>query len=393
MADQFDRLPVEIIFMILSYVPVPTLLAFGATSKWNRRFHTHCMGKLHLAIFHEKVHATVAFLGTGMQHDPKFAKGQRAFESHRVRVVLPPTTRYTSPVVCKLPLRIGSEYSAATKFPVTKRTSRKSCRIAASDDGGFVHSISTERTVQAQNKAFAEIVSRYGHSLDELEFLAYNINEEGAMAVGTSCGSRLRHLALRFEHPFVKDTSLHYRYWTAPAQGSTAWNSLIGIGPVKRGLNIVNLESLILERAGITPWQLRMLVKRNKRLKVLKLRTCAAVQPEFVNWLGGIFDPDGEDNKVPGASLTVLWVENCDGICTTKSISSTMNQEVDTGLEWIRNLKSLESLSLRECCNIDAKIVDEANKLFWRIPEIYLPRSIGPDYELPPPIEVDPLYL
>lgn len=53
----------------------------------------------------------------------------------------------------------------------------------------------------------------------------------------------------------------------------------------------------------------------------------------------------------------------------------------------------LQSLSLRECRNIDAKIVDEANKLLWHIPEIYLPRSIGPDYELPPPIEVDPLYL
>lgn len=347
MADQFNRLPVEIIFMILSYVPIPTLLAFGATSKSNHRFHTHCMGKMHLAIFHKQVHAIVAFLGTGMQQDPKYAKGQRASENHRVRVVLPPATRYASPAVCKLPLRIGSEYSAATKYPVTKRTSRKSCCIVSSDDGGFVHSISTERTVHAQNKAFAEIVSRYGHSLDELEFLAYNINEEGAMAVGTSCGSRLRHLALRFEHPFVKDTSLHYKYWTVPAQGSTAWNSLIGIGPIKRGLNIVNLESLILERAGITPWQLRMLVKRNKGLRVLKLRTCAAVQPEFVNWLGGISDPDGEDNEVPGGSLTVLWVENCDDIRTTKSISSTMNQGVDTGLEWIRNLKSLEVCQIR----------------------------------------------
>lgn len=342
MADQFDRLPVEIIFMILSYVPIPTLLAFGATSKSNHRFHTHCMGKLHLAIFHKQVHATVAFLGTSMRHDPKSAKGQRASESHRVRVVLPPATRYTSPVVCKLPLRIDSEYSAATKYPVSKRTSRKSCGIVSSDDGGFVHSISTERTVHTQNKVFAEIVSRYGHSLDELEFLAYNINEEGAMAIGMSCGSRLRHLALRFEHPFVKDTSLHYKYWTAPAQGSTAWNSLIGIGPVKRGLNIVNLESLILERAGITPWQLRMLVKRNPRLKVLKLRTCAAVQPEFVNWLGGISDPDGEDKKIPGAALTVLWVENCDDIHTTKSINSVGEKDIDTGLEWIRNLKSLE---------------------------------------------------
>jgi len=184
--------------------------------------------------------------------------------------------------------------------------------------------------------------SRYGHSLDELQLLAYNINEEGAMAVDTSCGSRLRHLALRFEHPFVKDTSPYYKYLAAPAQGSPAWNAFIVIGPVKRGLNIVNLGSLILERAGITPWQLRMLVKRNQRLKVLKLRTCAAVQPEFVNWLGGISSPDGENNKVPGASLVVLWVECCNGIHTAKSINSVVDRDIDTGLELIRNLKSLE---------------------------------------------------
>jgi hypothetical protein len=348
MADQFDRLPVEIIFMILSYVPIPALLSFGATSKSNYIFHTHCMGKLHLAIFHKRVHAAVAFLVTGMQHDPKTAKWQRTSESHRVRVVLPPATRYTSPEVCKLPVRISRQYSAATEYPAPKNTPKKSCRIVFSEDEGTVHSISTERTVRAQNKAFAEIVSRYGHSLDELEFLAYNVNEEGAMAIGTSCGARLRHLALRFEHPFVRDTSFHYKYWTAPTQGSPAWNSLIGIGPNKGGLNIVNLKCLILERAGVTPWQLRMLVKRNQKLKVLKLRTCAAVQPEFVNWLGGISNPDVEDkgddddNKVPGGLLKVLWVENCDGIRTTKSVNSMSIHNIEASLEWIRNLKSLE---------------------------------------------------
>lgn len=348
MADQFERLPVEIIFMILTYVPFPALLSFGATSKSNYIFHTQCMGKLHLAVFHKQLHATVAFLGNCMQHSPESAKAQSISESHRIRINLPLGTRYTSPDVCQMPLRINSQYSVATKFPVSKRTSRKCCRLVSSDDERFVHSIPTERTIRAQNKAFAEIVNRYGHSLDEVEFLAHDINEEGATAIGTNCGTKLRYLALRFEHPFVKDTSLHYKYWTAPAHGSPSWNSLIGIGPVKRGMDLINLESLILERAGITPWQLRMLVKRNQRLKVLKLRTCAAAQPEFVNWLGGISNPEGEkkeddeENKVPGASLTVLWVENSDGIRTTKSTSNTLGHDIDTGLEWICNLKSLE---------------------------------------------------
>jgi hypothetical protein len=91
-----------------------------------------------------------------------------------------------------------------------------------------------------------------------------------------------------------------------------------------------------------------MLVKRNQKLKVLKLRTCAAVQPEFVNWLGGISNPDVEDkgddddNKVPGGLLKVLWVENCDGIRTTKSVNSMSIHNIEASLEWIRNLKSLE---------------------------------------------------
>uniref|UniRef100_A0A093UR71 F-box domain-containing protein n=1 Tax=Talaromyces marneffei PM1 TaxID=1077442 RepID=A0A093UR71_TALMA len=292
MADQLSKLPVEILFIILSYVPIPALLSFGATSKSNYVFHTHCMRKLHLAIFHKRVHATVAFLSTGMQHDPKTAKGQRTSDSHRVRVVLPPATRYTSPEVCKLPMRISNQYYTVTKYAALKHTSRKRCSIVSSDDVGFVHSISTERTIRAQNKAFADIVNRYGHSLDELELLAYNLNEEGAMAID----------------------------------------------------------------------------REDER--------------------------DSSERKIQGASLNVLWVENCDGIRTNKSIDNMEGgKSTDIGLDWIHNLKSLESLSLRECRNIDAEVVAEANKLLWHIPELYLPRSTGPNRELPPPIEVDPLYL
>ncbi|EED17060.1 F-box domain protein [Talaromyces stipitatus ATCC 10500] len=400
MSDDFSKLPAEIIFMILSHLPVAALVSFGTTSKSNYTFHTHCMRKLHLAIFHKRIHGSVAFLSTGMQDNIKdagTARRRMVIEDHKIPVVLPRDTRYMSPDVCKSTLRTSNPYSTTKPYHLSKHISKKRCRVIYPDDGGFVHSISPERTINAQNKLFAEIVSRYGHSFDELEFLTYDINEEGAMAIGTHCGSRLRHLALRFEHPYVNDSSLRHRYWQKSAPGSPAWNSLIGIGAVKRGLDIVNLESLILERAGITPWQLRMLVMRNKRLKVLKLKNCAAAQPEFVDWLGGISitegkEPQDDDKEVPGASLKVLWMENCNGICTGKTSDRERGRTIDVGLEWIRNLKALESLSLRDCRNVDAQVVSDANTLIWRIREVHLPRALDLDPESPPPIEVDPLY-
>jgi hypothetical protein len=188
-------------------------------------------------------------------------------------------------------------------------------------------------------------------SLVELEFMAYDLNIQGATALASHC-HKLRHLGLRFEHPHIWDGMLSRSFWMQPAPGSTAWNALIGVGELGKHIGLKGLESLVLERAGITPWQLRMLVKRNPKLRDLRLRTCSAVQPEFLNWLGGT-DADSEGDRLedgdtaPGALLEVLQLENCDGVYSERldfnlDHSSNDARISEDGLQWVRGLKGLK---------------------------------------------------
>lgn len=138
--------------------------------------------------------------------------------------------------------------------------------------------------------------------------------------------------------------------WYYPAPGSTAWNLLAGIGNPK-DIGVTGLETLILERSGITPWQLAMLVERNPRLRVLKLRTCRGAQPEFLNWLGGVEkDQNGAVIKrqrlAPGATLEVLWLENCHDLLSSpideQKVKQLPARPSDEGFEWVRNLSNLQ---------------------------------------------------
>jgi len=185
-----------------------------------------------------------------------------------------------------------------------------------------------------------------------LEFLANDLNQQGAVALASACGNRLEHLGLRFEHPYIYDIGLSRTYWYNAPTGSPAWNALIGLGKLGKGIGMKTLRSLILERAGITPWQLQMLVNKNPDLKFLKLRTCSAVQPEFLDWLGGVRSVSIRAHSqngpfcVPGASIEVLWLENCDGLIARDQQPNLCSKGVSEfcypGLEWVRNLKQLK---------------------------------------------------
>jgi hypothetical protein len=53
---------------------------------------------------------------------------------------------------------------------------------------------------------------------------------------------------------------------------------------------------------------------------------------------------------------------------------------------------SLQSLSFRQCPNVDSELVEKANKTIWHIPEVFLPSPLRmDDYE--DFIEVDPEYV
>lgn len=336
MSGRLNDIPPEVVLLILSHLPIDSLLAFGATSRTNYAYHVMSLTQLHLAIFPKRIQAIVAFLNC----DPSFPTQAVMRPPGCTSIPRPPN--YVSVVLPK-----------STSGDQRKHRSRKvSSRDRTTTDAAAEDSYprSAKQTIRAQNTIFSNILNRYGSSLVTLEFLAYDLDEHAAQALGFNCRRKLRHLALCFEHTHVRDHMLPRSFWRKPAPGSTAWNSLIGIGgDGKTGLK--GLETLTLERAGITPWQLRKLVKRNRNLRELKLRTCSGVQQEFLDWLGAVGKERrstdfGDDEYVEhGSMLEVLWVENCAGVsskgASVEEFGGTV--QADAGdLEWVTKLKSLK---------------------------------------------------
>lgn len=336
--DKISTLPLEIIFIILSRLPLKSLLAFGATSHNNYERHIPCVRYLRLAVFQKRIHSVVSFLQAGWaapdeiseSGDVKSTETQPSM--HTVNIIQPHL-----PFASKGSSSLHEKHDAKDSLKILQRCSRSNLLMG--------------QMVRSQNEVFAQFVNRYGSSLAELEFMAYDLDAQGAQALGQNCQDSLRHLALRFEHPHIRDGFTKPTMWFQPAPGSTAWNALIGIGPQynPRG-KITGLETIIMERAGITPWQLSMLVRNNPNLKTLKLRTCSGAQPEFLDWLGGI--DEGSDSEsmsgdceiAPGAQLEVLWLENCQRVLdrTVEKFDKLPDEICDTGLEWVRGLTSLK---------------------------------------------------
>lgn len=335
MPSQLGNLPLELILIILSQLPFRSLLSFGKTSHANYTYHVLCMRRLHLAVFQKRIHATISFLdidSSWINCQSKLVEGNPPDKSHQIPIVLPQSTR-------------GKEVIGCCKSVLRRRTPLERKQNRGNDDAPR----SAPQTIRLQNEIFAKVVNRYGGSLVDLEFLAYDLDIQGATAIASNCQGRLRHLGLRFEHPHIRDSMLGRSYWLRPPEGSTAWNALIGVGEQGKNIGLTRLESLILERGSITPWQLCMLVKRNVKLRDIRLRNCSAVQPEFLNWLGGIEADPEEPRKrgeaAPGASIQVLWLENCDGICSEQlELLADEDDEkaLEKGLEWVRALKALK---------------------------------------------------
>ena len=337
MSDRLHSLPPEVVLIILSYLPIDSLIAFGATSRSNHAYHIMSFTHLHLAIFNNRIHSLVAFLeGTPVPFTQIEMKPHSCMNfprpHHYIPMVLPVDTPSEPP-------KHKSKKRKPNSKPVEVITEEAYRRTA-------------NQTVRAQNAILADLLSRYGGSLTTLEFMAYDLDEYGAHALGSNCQNKLRNLALRYEHTHVNDPMMRKSAWKKPAPPSTAWNPLIGIG-VDEKCGLKGLETLTFERAGITPWQLRKLVKRNRGLRELKLRTCSGVQPEFLTWLGtdgkrrnNTTEFGDDEPKEHGSMLETLWVENCMGVSSRnahvvevegESVAASLGE-----LEWVSGLRSMK---------------------------------------------------
>ncbi|KAF9886637.1 hypothetical protein FE257_011277 [Aspergillus nanangensis] len=279
----------EIVLHILSYLPFEALLAFGETSRTNYRSHVLCLKRLRLGVFEKRVHSMIACLqagwatpdqlGTNVPNTPEISR------DYIVSVIQPRVRPVNLDFLCKSPLGSPNARDSRRRLPAAQSTRART----------------QEQMIRIQNRIFARIVNRYGRSLVKLEFMAYDLDGDGARVLGTHCQQSLRHLALRFEHQHIRDG--HMR----------------------------------------------------------------PTQPEFLSWLGGLDreveepvkeeEEEEEEDVVPGQKLETLWLEHCHRLVTQRveDYESLPDESCDAGLEWVRELKSLKSLSFDECLNLPSE--------------------------------------
>ncbi|KAL4802739.1 hypothetical protein BDV18DRAFT_146467 [Aspergillus unguis] len=377
LTDGFSRLPPEIALQILSHLSFEDLLSFGATCRLNQEYHIVSLKRLRLGVFEKRRHPKLSLLGaewTSPEESSGFCSEPSAERSYTISIV-------------ESQSRSTKEYSSLNTCQTSSFRQRNPTRHDKPR--------TLEQMVRIQNQILSRVLRRYGKSLRYLEFMAYDITLEGATALGSNCTYTLRHLALRFEHTHIREGMMRPKAWLQPAPANEAWNALIGIGRFKNS-GLYNLETLILERAGITSWQLMRLVKSNPDLTTLKLRTCRGARPDFLYWLGGMendLDEAGqEDGIVPGAKLEVLSLEHCHRLLEhpIDEDEERPDETCDSGFEWVRNLANVKSLSFSQSEHLPSTLIDRANKMIWKIPNISLPFSA---YDGNASIAVDPMYL
>ena len=254
-------LPPEITREILNYLPIPSLLSFGQTSKTNHTIQQHSLSTLRLGAFHSRLAGMISLME---------ATADRSC-LHSVQMILP------------------------------KSESRKK-----------------DKVIRNQNLRIANVVEKYPHTLRDLEIACWELQESAAAAVAKL--RNLKRLSIRLDHPHTRYSGLDASFWeTAP--GSTAWN-LLASKPEKGKAALGRLQSLSLERAGITDYQLVKILESNPQLTELRLRKCVGLTDKIFKILA--------EGRV-GRGLEVLHFTRCNG------------EEIDERvLEWIGKIPNLK---------------------------------------------------
>ncbi|MCJ1400442.1 hypothetical protein MMC11_003647 [Xylographa trunciseda] len=304
--SSITSLPPEILREVLRHLPIPALLSFGGTSKYHHAIQSISLSKLRLGVFTSRINAMIGLLDT---HDD-----QR--KTHNVQIVL----------------------------------SKKDVR-------------SKKMVIRNQNKIIFNVVSKYQHTLRELEVTLWDLQ---LAAESIAKARNLLSLSIRLDHPLTRNADIDRSFWK-DAPGSTVWNAFYG---KEKGTTVFGrLESLNLERCGITDYQLQRFLEENPRITQLRLRKCLGLTEDFFRNLA---------HSMQGKSLRLLHF--------TQNTAEWVDERV---LKHVEGLPSLTSLSLHGCHNVDSDIVKKMNAEQWHIKELITPHSADSP---PDVVEVDPLY-
>ncbi|KAK4937516.1 hypothetical protein LTR10_021887 [Elasticomyces elasticus] len=314
---RISELPPELLHQILTYLPISNLLTFARTSKQHYSASTLALQDLQLAVLPKRVHGILAFLNASNFDD---LDHNYTFWGHdslsRNQIIVPSTLPVPSHRLKRSRSKKPPDASRQLLTPVQYR----------------------EELFQLQNALSCSILSTPSLvNLQSLTLHIYNIISPSLSETIATRFPKLRHLHLNFNHPYLHDTCLPAQYWTSPLflKGSPLWNSLAGLGRENEAkLRLTRLESLTVERAGITSVQLQRWIGRNLALKELTLRNVMGVDAEFVEWLGQYYgrQPIGSSRPAP-ARLRHLALESCANL----SLQSVED------FRWLDNLTFTES--------------------------------------------------
>ena len=335
---ELATLPPELLHEIMGHLPVPALLALGATAHYLHAVQRVALTTLQLGAFPSRLDSVFSCLDGAATHAP-----------NRYHAILLP---------------------------------KDDCHAR---DG----------VIRAQNSRIAEVLKQETHqkTLRDVELALWELDRGTAAAVAQL--KQLRSLALRLDHPHTRHPKVDRAFWRQ-SPGSTVWNELYtpsrrrkpssGSGTSSRSASpaasttsddppapvLGRLESLTLERAGITDYQLRRVLEDNPHLTELRLRRCHTLTAETFAFLAS--------SPAVARRLRVLRFEHSDA------------PDVDARvLGYLAALPALETLSLRGCLNLTNAEVEAARREqagAWR--EVVLPRPVEADPKVR--IAVDPAY-
>jgi len=230
---QIHVLPPEIIREVVEYLPIPSLFAFGQTCRTNHTIASTAFSRLRLGIFPSRLNGMISMLEAG-DNQPN---------TYSLQVIIP------------------------------KKDSR-----------------SKEMVIRKQNTFLSSIIIRHGQTLRDLEISLWDLDQSAAESIGRL--QNLRHLSIRLDHPHTRFSGLGPSFWrTAPA--STVWNALSA--PCTTGKDNLTrqqpqqgfgrLQRLILERAGITDYQIQCILQDNPKITELRLQKCMGLTEDFFKQL------------------------------------------------------------------------------------------------------------
>lgn len=305
MAIDITLLPPEIIGSILSYLNIHSLLSFGATSKHNQISAQHALTTLDLAVLPRQVHCNLALAS---QYCRDNVPGD----------IDPPL------------------------FGIAKTTNIPICLSKEGQNPTIIRQIQ----VEAQNQIATDILSKDSvQHLQSLSLHTYEIQSEQLTAVLGRKLPKLRNLELNFSHQYIHNLGTSSSYWRNPPEGTPCWNSMVGLGiENQRELTLRNLQSLKIDRAGLTSAQLKKLVDSNPGLRLLDLKNVTGVDLEFLNWLSR----QCQDGR---SRIQLLRLESCPQLVM-------QSREDFTCLYGMAN-SPIRYMSLLNCVNVREQILED----------------------------------